>query len=54
MDGYREVPMVGMLFLLNAIGVVLLAVALLVVPIRLLSVAAAVNAVFTRRRRDVI
>jgi hypothetical protein len=46
-DGYREVPVVGTLFLLNAIGAVLLAVALLAVPVRLLSVAAAVTAVFT-------
>jgi hypothetical protein len=46
-DGYREVPVVGTLFLLNAIGAVLLAVALLAVPVRLLSVAAAATAVFT-------
>jgi hypothetical protein len=46
-DGYREVPVVGPLFLLNVIGAVLLTVALLAVPVRLLSVAAAVTAVFT-------
>jgi hypothetical protein len=46
-DGYREVPVVGPLFLLNVIGAVLLTVALLTVPVRLLSVAAAVTAVFT-------
>jgi hypothetical protein len=46
-DDYREVPVVGTLFLLNAIGAVLLTVALLAVPVRLLSVAAAVTAVFT-------
>jgi hypothetical protein len=46
-DGYREVPVVGPLFLLNMIGAVLLTVALLAVPVRLLSVAAAVTAVFT-------
>jgi hypothetical protein len=46
-DGYREVPVVGPLFLLNASGAVLLTVALLTVPVRLVSVAAAVTAVFT-------
>lgn len=46
-DGYREVPVIGTLFLLNAIGAVLLTVALLAVPVRLLSVAAVVTAVFT-------
>jgi hypothetical protein len=47
LDGYREVPVVGMLFLLNAIGAVALATALLVAPARLLSVAAMVTALFT-------
>ncbi len=46
-DGFREVPVVGTLFLLNAIGAAVLAVALLVVPARLLSAVAAVTAVFT-------
>ncbi|HEY6425145.1 MAG TPA: hypothetical protein VIY28_18270 [Pseudonocardiaceae bacterium] len=46
-QGYREVPVVGTLFLLNAIVAVALAVALLVVPTRLLSAAAAVTAAFT-------
>lgn len=46
-DGFREVPVVGTLFLLNAIGAAVLAVVLLVVPVRLLSAAAAVTAVFT-------
>jgi hypothetical protein len=47
LDGYREVPVVGMLFLLNAIGAVALATALLVAPARLLGAAATVTAVFT-------
>lgn len=46
-DGFREVPVIGPLFLLNAIGAAVLAVALLVVPVRLLSAVAAVTAVFT-------
>lgn len=46
-DGFREVPVIGPLFLLNAIGAGLLAGALLIVPTRLLSVAATVTAVFT-------
>ncbi|MGH3812195.1 MAG: hypothetical protein ACRDUV_07025 [Pseudonocardiaceae bacterium] len=46
-NGFREVPVVGTLFLLNAIGAAVLAAALLVVPVRLLSAAAAVTAVFT-------
>jgi hypothetical protein len=46
-DGYREVPVIGTLFLLNASGAVLLTVALLAVPVRLLNVAAAVTAAFT-------
>lgn len=46
-DGFREVPVVGPLFLLNAIGAAVLAVVLLAVPVRLLSVTAAVTAVFT-------
>lgn len=46
-DGFREVPVIGPLFLLNAIGAAVLAVALLVVPVRLLIVVAAVTAVFT-------
>ncbi|MGH3881842.1 MAG: hypothetical protein ACRDRC_00355 [Pseudonocardiaceae bacterium] len=46
-DGFREVPVIGTLFLLNAIGSAVLAVALLVVPDRLRSATAAVTAVFT-------
>lgn len=47
LDGYREIPVVGILFLLNAIGAVALAAALLVAPGRLLSAAAMVTALFT-------
>ncbi|HEV7828703.1 MAG TPA: hypothetical protein VGP04_07590 [Pseudonocardiaceae bacterium] len=47
LDGYREVPVVGILFLLNAIGAVALATALLLAPGRLLGAAAVVTAVFT-------
>lgn len=46
-DGYREVPVIGALFLLNAIGAVVLAVVLLFAPSRLLSVTAVVTAGFT-------
>ena len=47
LDGYREVPVVGMLFLLNGIGAIALATALLVAPARLLSIAAILAALFT-------
>ncbi len=46
-DGFREVPVIGPLFLLNAIGAAVLAAALLAVPARLYSAAATVSAVFT-------
>jgi hypothetical protein len=46
-DGFRDVPVIGTLFLLNAIGAVVLSGALLIVPARLLSAAAMVTAVFT-------
>ncbi len=46
-DGFRDVPVIGTLFLLNALGAVVLAGALLIVPARLLSAAALVTAVFT-------
>jgi hypothetical protein len=46
-DGFREVPVIGPLFLLNAIGAAVLAAALLAVPARLLSTVATVSAVFT-------
>lgn len=45
--GYREIPLVGTLFLLNAIGSGLLVAALAAVPARLRSTATAVIAVFT-------
>lgn len=45
--GYREIPVVGTLFLLNAIGSGLLVAALAAVPARLRSTATAVIAVFT-------
>jgi len=35
--GYRDIPTIGVLFLLNSIGAVLLAIALLVTHVRLLS-----------------
>ncbi|MGH3902090.1 MAG: hypothetical protein ACRDTA_28330 [Pseudonocardiaceae bacterium] len=46
-NGFREVPVIGPLFLLNAIGAAVLAAVLLAVPVRLLTAAAAVTAVFT-------
>ncbi|WKX69317.1 hypothetical protein [Streptomyces sp. XD-27] len=46
-DGYRDLRWIGVLFLLNAIGAGLLAVALLAVPTRYLAVAAALGALFT-------
>jgi hypothetical protein len=46
-DSYRQVPLIGPLFLLNAIGAVALAGVLLVVPTRVLSTTAMVTAVFT-------
>lgn len=46
-DGYRDIPIIGLLFLLNAIGGGLLALALLVVTDRPLGLVAAVGAVFT-------
>ena len=46
-DGFREVPVIGPLFLVNAIGAGLLGVALLVAPARLRSTVAVVTAVFT-------
>lgn len=46
-DGYREVPVIGTLFLINACCAVALAVGLLAVPARLLSAVAAATALFT-------
>jgi hypothetical protein len=44
--GYRSVTLIGPLFLLNAIGGLVLAVALLVVPLRLLTVTTALATLF--------
>ncbi len=46
-DGFRDIPVIGPLFLVNVIGAAVLAVVLLVVPARLLSAAAVVTAAFT-------
>ncbi len=45
--GYRDIPTIGVLFLLNAIGAVLLAIALLVTPVRLLGCVSAGGALLT-------
>lgn len=45
-DGYRDIETVGPLFLLNAIGGFVLAVALLVAPARLLAIASALGALY--------
>jgi hypothetical protein len=47
LDGYREVPVIGTLFVLNAIGAGLLVAALLTVPARLHTATAAITALFT-------
>lgn len=47
LDGYREIPVIGTLFLLNTIGAGFLVAALAAVPARLRSAAAAITAVFT-------
>jgi hypothetical protein len=44
--GYRSITPIGPLFLLNAIGGLVLAVALLVVPLRLLTVTTALSTLF--------
>ncbi|MDX2679500.1 hypothetical protein [Streptomyces soliscabiei] len=46
-DGYRQLDMIGPLFLLNAIGAGLLALSLLITPTRLLPVLATLGALFT-------
>ncbi|MFI7413370.1 hypothetical protein ACIBU0_32315 [Streptomyces sp. NPDC049627] len=46
-DGYRYLDTIGPLFLLNAIGAGLLALALLITPTRLLPLLAALGALFT-------
>ena len=45
--GYRDIPTIGVLFLLNSIGAALLAIALLVTPVRLLGFVSAGGALFT-------
>jgi hypothetical protein len=47
LDGYRDVPVLGMLFLINAVWSVVLAVTLLAAPARLRAAVIAVAAVFT-------
>lgn len=47
LGGYREIPIIGTLFLLNAIGTGVLVAALAAAPARLRSAAAAITAVFT-------
>jgi hypothetical protein len=47
LDGYREVPVIGTLFVFNAIGAGLLVAALLTVPARLRTATAAITALFT-------
>jgi hypothetical protein len=47
MDGFRGVPVIGPLFLLNAVGSAVLVVALLMAPVRLRSAIAVVTALFT-------
>lgn len=46
-DGYREIPTIGTLFLLNGIGAALLAIALLGTPTRWLAAASGLGALFT-------
>ncbi len=46
-DGYRDIPTIGVLFLLNGIGAVLLAIALLVTPVRALGTVSGAAALFT-------
>jgi hypothetical protein len=47
LDGYRDVPVLGMPFLINAVCSVVLAVTLLAAPARLRAAVIAVAAVFT-------
>ena len=47
LQGYREVPVIGTLFMINAICAAALVVALLAAPARLRSLVAAVAALFT-------
>lgn len=46
-DGFRFIPVIGVLFLVNAGGAAVLAAALLGVPVRLLGPVAALGALFT-------
>lgn len=46
-DGFGFIPVIGVLFLVNAAGAALLAAALLAVPVRLLAPVAALGALFT-------
>lgn len=46
-DGYRDIQVIGVLFLLNSIGAGLLTLALLAAPTRLLAIVAVLGAVFT-------
>jgi hypothetical protein len=46
-DGFRDVPVVGVLFLLNAVGAAVLAVVVLMAPGRLLAAVAGLGALFT-------
>ncbi len=47
LDGFREVPVIGPLFLLNVVGSGVLVVALLLVPVRFRSAVAVIAALFT-------
>jgi hypothetical protein len=47
LDGYREIPIIGTLFILNAICSGLLAIALMTAPARLRGPAAFITALFT-------
>jgi hypothetical protein len=47
LDGYRQIPIIGTLFIANAVCSAALAAILLTVPVRLRRLAAAVTALFT-------
>lgn len=46
-DGYRDIPVIGVLFLLNSIGAGLLTLALLAAPTRMLAMVAILGTLFT-------
>lgn len=46
-DGYGDIPVIGVLFLLNSIGAGVLTLALLAAPTRMLALVAVLGAVFT-------